>query len=159
MGLCMTLPSGPYRVIVQHQVKRGRPCYSLAVPTRRGYLLLVLLPFLAILVALHLGTARYSTEALGVQPANLAGASPVGLATPTASSSLGLLLAQVLTVLLATRACGLAVRPLGQPQVIGEMLAGILLGPSLLGLLAPATSAALFPAASLPALRARSCGG
>jgi Kef-type K+ transport system membrane component KefB len=66
------------------------------------------------------------------------------------------LLAQVLTVLLATRACGLAVRPLGQPQVIGEMLAGILLGPSLLGLVAPAASAALFPAASLPALGALS---
>ena len=66
------------------------------------------------------------------------------------------MLAQVLTVLLATRACGLAVRPLGQPQVIGEMLAGILLGPSLLGLLAPAASAALFPASSLPALGALS---
>jgi len=131
-------------------------CYSLAVPTRRGYLLLVLLPLLAILVALHLGTARHPQAASGIPPADLAAVPPAGLATPTASSSLGLLLAQVLTVLLATRACGLAVRPLGQPQVIGEMLAGILLGPSLLGLLAPAASAALFPASSLPALGALS---
>jgi Kef-type K+ transport system membrane component KefB len=118
------------------------------MPARRGYLLLVALPFLAILVALHLGTTRHPTGASSVPPA--------GLAAPPASSPLGLLLAQVLTVLLATRACGLAVRPLGQPQVVGEMLAGILLGPSLLGLLAPAASAALFPASSLPALSALS---
>src|SRR5437899_10499053 len=36
-----------------------------------------------------------------------------------------------------------------QPRVVGEMAAGLLLGPSLLGLLAPGTSASLFPAASL----------
>ena len=126
------------------------------MPIRRGYLLLVALPFLAILVALHLGTARHPAAASGTAPADLAATPSAGLATPEASSSLGLLLAQLLTVLLATRACGLAVRPLGQPQVIGEMLAGILLGPSLLGLLAPATSAALFPAASLPVLGALS---
>lgn len=36
-------------------------------------------------------------------------------------------------------------RFLGQPQVMGEMVAGVLLGPSLLGLLAPGVQAALFP--------------
>ncbi len=75
---------------------------------------------------------------------------------PPDSFSLGLLLAQLLAVLLATRACGLGVRPLGQPQVVGEMAAGILLGPSLFGLVAPAASAALFPPASLPVLSALS---
>jgi len=63
---------------------------------------------------------------------------------------------QVLTILLATRACGLAVRRLGQPHVVGEMLAGILLGPSLLGLLAPGASSALFPPSSLEVLSALS---
>src|SRR5208283_3016604 len=43
-----------------------------------------------------------------------------------------------------------------QPQVIGEMVAGILLGPSLLGWAAPALSKALFPAASLGYLNALS---
>ncbi|WP_374472212.1 cation:proton antiporter [Phenylobacterium sp.] len=37
-------------------------------------------------------------------------------------------------------------RFLGQPQVVGEMIAGVLLGPSLLGLLFPQAQATLFPA-------------
>ena len=69
---------------------------------------------------------------------------------------IGLVLLQLLVVLVATRACGLAVRPLGQPHVVGEMLAGILLGPSFLGLLAPTLAADLFPASSLGILSALS---
>jgi Kef-type K+ transport system membrane component KefB len=126
------------------------------MPTRRGYLLLVVLPFLALLVALHLGAARHPAPSSSSPLAAPAASAHAGLATPTASSSVGLLLAQVLAVLLATRACGLALRPLGQPHVVGEMLAGILLGPSLLGLLAPAASAVLFPPSSLPVLSALS---
>ena len=37
-------------------------------------------------------------------------------------------------------------RFLGQPQVVGEMIAGVVLGPSLLGWIAPGIEAALFPA-------------
>jgi Kef-type K+ transport system membrane component KefB len=66
------------------------------------------------------------------------------------------LLLQLLVIFLVTRACGLLVRRVGQPQVIGEMLAGLLLGPSLFGLLAPAAAAALFPAESLGVLSALS---
>ena len=52
-----------------------------------------------------------------------------------------------LTVILAVcRAVGLAVRRLGQPQVVGEMIAGVCLGPSLFGVLAPELQAWLFPA-------------
>jgi len=39
----------------------------------------------------------------------------------------------------------LAKRFLGQPQVVGEMIAGVLLGPSLFGLITPDLQAALFP--------------
>jgi len=39
-------------------------------------------------------------------------------------------------------------RYLGQPQVMGEMVAGVILGPSLLGLFAPGLQAAIFPAES-----------
>src|SRR5258706_15076332 len=60
-----------------------------------------------------------------------------------------ILLAQIAVILLASRSVGLLFRKFGQPTVMGEMVAGILLGPSLLGWVAPGVSAALFPAASL----------
>ena len=47
---------------------------------------------------------------------------------------------------------GLVFRRLGQTAVIGEMFAGILLGPSLLGQLFPSIESRLFPQASLPPL-------
>lgn len=115
------------------------------------YLLLVVVPGLAILLVLHLGAGPTPTAPRTTPPP---AAAPEG-ATP----QLELLLAQLLVVLVATRACGLAVRPLGQPHVVGEMLAGILLGPSLLGLFAPGLSAALFPASSLHVLGSLSRGG
>jgi Kef-type K+ transport system membrane component KefB len=59
------------------------------------------------------------------------------------------LILQVAVILLVARLVGWVFRRVGQPQVVGEMAAGILLGPSLLGWLAPAASAALFPPESL----------
>ncbi|MFG2924318.1 cation:proton antiporter [Streptomyces sp. NPDC048305] len=53
-------------------------------------------------------------------------------------------------VVLACQAGGRAVRLLGQPPVIGEILAGILLGPSLLGWLAPTVQHHLLPPSVLP---------
>ena len=58
-------------------------------------------------------------------------------------------LLQVAVILVACRIVGGLIGRLGQPKVIGEMIAGILLGPSLLGLLAPSISATVFPPASL----------
>lgn len=63
--------------------------------------------------------------------------------------NLGLLLVQIAVVVIAARVVGWLFRRVGQPQVMGEMVAGILLGPSLLGAAAPALSAQLFPPASL----------
>ncbi len=68
------------------------------------------------------------------------------------ASPLSSLLLQILVILVAARLCGLVVRHLGQPQVMGEILAGIFLGPSLLGVVAPAAHAFLFPAASVQRL-------
>lgn len=50
------------------------------------------------------------------------------------------------TLLLSARMLGEAARTCGLPSVIGEILAGILLGPTVLGHLAPDLNAALFPA-------------
>ncbi|MFD1949950.1 cation:proton antiporter [Sphingomonas arantia] len=56
---------------------------------------------------------------------------------------------QLAVILVACRVVGwLGQRLLGQPQVVGEMIAGVVLGPSLLGLLAPDVQAAIFPAAT-----------
>ena len=59
---------------------------------------------------------------------------------------------QMACILLACRVVGWMARRVGQPQVVGEMIAGVVLGPSLLGLLAPSVQAALFPAESLGVL-------
>lgn len=62
---------------------------------------------------------------------------------------LAILLAQIVTIILVARLFGWFFRKIGQPSVIGEMIAGIVLGPSLVGMYFPEFSAALFPAASL----------
>ena len=60
---------------------------------------------------------------------------------------------QMFVILAACRLCGWAVRRfLHQPQVIGEMIAGVVLGPSLLGGLAPEAQHFLFPPESKPLL-------
>src|SRR3954468_15050821 len=62
---------------------------------------------------------------------------------------------QMTVILAASRACGWVVgRCFRQPQVIGEMIAGVLLGPSLLGLFAPELQQFLFPPESKPLLAA-----
>ena len=66
------------------------------------------------------------------------------------------LVLQIAVILVAARIVGFLFQKINQPQVMGEMVAGILLGPSLLGWLAPGISAALFPPASLGYLNALS---
>jgi Kef-type K+ transport system membrane component KefB len=62
-------------------------------------------------------------------------------------------LLQMFVILATCRLAGWLVRRfLGQPQVIGEMIAGVVLGPSLFGALAPEAQHFLFPADSRPVL-------
>ena len=62
---------------------------------------------------------------------------------------LAILLAQIITIIFVARFFGWVFRKIGQPSVIGEIIAGIALGPSLLGLYFPEFSSALFPIQSL----------
>lgn len=62
------------------------------------------------------------------------------------------LLAQIAVILSLARLCGALMTRLGQPAVIGEILAGIVLGPTVLGWIAPGTMEALFPEALRPPL-------
>lgn len=52
---------------------------------------------------------------------------------------------QIAVILAACRLVGVVARKLGQPQVVAEMIAGVCLGPSLFGLLAPEWQKFLFP--------------
>ena len=62
---------------------------------------------------------------------------------------LAILLAQIITIILVARFFGWLFRKIGQPSVIGEMIAGIVLGPSLVGMYFPEYSSILFPKESL----------
>lgn len=66
------------------------------------------------------------------------------------------LVLEITVVLAACRVVGSVFLKMHQPRVVGEMFAGIMLGPSLLGWIAPHFSAALFPSSSLGYLNALS---
>ena len=64
-------------------------------------------------------------------------------------SSIGILLLQIIVILMTCRLFGWLFAKMQQPTVIGEIVAGIVLGPSVLGHLLPSVSAFLFPFDSL----------
>ncbi len=66
---------------------------------------------------------------------------------------LAVLLAQIVMIILVARLFGWIFKKIGQPSVIGEIIAGIALGPSLLGLYFPNFFHALFPPSSLDNLQ------
>jgi Kef-type K+ transport system membrane component KefB len=63
-----------------------------------------------------------------------------------------LVLIQILIVIGLSRLVGAGFRRIKQPLVIGEIVAGIMLGPSLFGLIAPSAAAAFFPPETIPFL-------
>lgn len=66
---------------------------------------------------------------------------------------LAILLMQIILILMTARLFGWLARLIGQPAVVGEIVAGICLGPSLLGMLWPSGSAFMFPVESLKSLQ------
>lgn len=106
------------------------------------YLGALLLSVLAIVALLALGR-------------HLHGGTAISALSPTAAAAhpLALMLLQITVVLIAARLTGRLFQHCGQPAVIGEIAAGLLLGPSALGLAWPELTAALFPVASLPPLQ------
>lgn len=66
---------------------------------------------------------------------------------------LSILLLQVIVILIVARLISSLFLKVGQPVVIGEMIAGIILGPSLLGMLFPEALLFLFPPSSMGTLR------
>lgn len=70
-----------------------------------------------------------------------------------------LLIFQMSVVLLVSMATGRVARMLGQARVIGEIFGGIVIGPSILGRIAPHLFSRLFPATSFSALESLSTVG
>jgi Kef-type K+ transport system membrane component KefB len=66
---------------------------------------------------------------------------------------LAILLLQIITIIITARTFGFLFNKIGQPTVIGEVVAGIFLGPSIMGMWFPEYTAFLFPKASLPNLQ------
>ena len=73
-------------------------------------------------------------------------------AAPAGADALLHVLLALIVVIVAARLCGELCKRIGQPPVIGEVIAGILLGPSLLGRIAPAAMAFLLPPSVAPFL-------
>jgi Kef-type K+ transport system membrane component KefB len=84
-----------------------------------------------------------ATTTPGTGPEKIVGASRSPLAT---------LLLQIIVIIVAARLFGAVFRRIGQPPVMGEMIAGIALGPSVLGLIFPQAMGFLFPPSSMNTL-------
>jgi len=114
------------------------------------YAVAVLASALAIGVLAEWGQTLYPAAADGpLTPA----AAPAPVLAERLQPPLTLLLLQMVVIIVAARLLGRGFRRIGQPAVIGEIFAGILLGPSLLGLLWPQALGFLFPPAALAPLQ------
>jgi Kef-type K+ transport system membrane component KefB/nucleotide-binding universal stress UspA family protein len=106
---------------------------------------LVFLGFVIIQLVLHAGHGLHAPKPVGVAAAKKAsGAS-------TEDIVWRLLLAATVVIVVA-RLVGAAFQRIHQPQVVGEIVAGILLGPSVFGHVAPGLSHQVFSPAMLPFL-------
>jgi Kef-type K+ transport system membrane component KefB len=132
--------------------------------TATFYTLLVVVPIALILGILRIGAGLEKAPAAG--PAG-AVTSPIatgagetslpgrvlGNLAENVSSPLARLVLQILVIVIAARLLGWLFGRLGQPAVMGEIVAGVLLGPSLFGAVAPGAFAVLFDPGSLGSLK------
>ncbi|MBN1791619.1 MAG: cation:proton antiporter [Bacteroidales bacterium] len=65
----------------------------------------------------------------------------------------GIFILQLIIIMITARIVGFLFQMIGQPMVIGEIVAGLILGPSVLGAVAPQVSVFLFPEQSIDILR------
>jgi Kef-type K+ transport system membrane component KefB len=110
--------------------------------------LIIIIPLLAGIIALlYLGNGSHivvQSEAARNNPFSLMAMLQGAFHNPIAT-----VLLQLIVILFAAKGTGWLFTKIGQQAVMGEIVAGILLGPSLLGLIAPDVSHALFPKESL----------
>jgi Kef-type K+ transport system membrane component KefB len=133
---------------------------TLSGPTKYIYYLALLAIFgVGIWLILTVGSRMNSTGAISTRPVAVTEAARPPAKPPTSSpwqfadrSPVSILLLQIIVIIVTARLFGSIFRGLGQPPVMGEMVAGIALGPSVLGLVSPQTTAFLFPSSSMTTL-------
>lgn len=119
------------------------------------YASVVIVSILVVVGLIQVGATKLPSKAWVdvASPQAASVTSPLGQMAGNAGSPLPRLLLQLIVIVLAARMLGALAARVKQPPVIGEIAAGVLLGPSLLGWVAPGASAFLFPAPSLPTLQ------
>jgi Kef-type K+ transport system membrane component KefB len=113
----------------------------------RGIVTAVALTAAAALLLAAAFAARWLTPAQAVAHAGAA-----AKLAPSPVQLLWRLFFAVAVIAVLARICGVLAGRLGQPPVLGEIVAGLILGPTVLGTLAPGVIHALLPAAVLPNL-------
>src|SRR4051812_1379482 len=81
----------------------------------------------------------------GIGAVLMLGFAAPALAAEAGHASEAVFLVEIVLLLVAGRLLGEVMQRIGQPAVMGQLLAGVLLGPSVLGALAPGVQHALFP--------------
>ena len=113
----------------------------------------LLLGAFACVVLLWIGEKSHAPVALNPADIQPADESPVSFFNGFLSSSLAVLTLQIALAILLARGVGYVIGKLGQPAMVGEILAGILLGPSFLGTFFPEIFSGIFPPGSVDNLQ------
>ncbi|MDQ1397527.1 MAG: hypothetical protein QOG64_2786, partial [Acidimicrobiaceae bacterium] len=112
------------------------------------YAVVAVVAVVALLVVINIGGSLHAPRA---------GKSEVATgAAGSAEKVIWRLLLASVVILVVARAVGGLFQRINQPQVVGEIVAGILLGPSVLGAIWPGATSYLFPTSVLPFIDALS---
>jgi len=127
-----------------------------------SYLALLAIFIVGIWVILSIGsklqppqTVTSDTNGTTASQASAASKAPSPASKPSSAddrSALSVFLLQLIVIIVVARLFAAIFRRIGQPPVMGEMVAGIALGPSLLGWMAPQLEVFLFPITSMTTL-------
>jgi len=140
------------------------------------YLIMLVIFGLGVYLVINSGQHLENHSWKHITNSSEASTQPLGIVLPTAGTDsilevplknlmgnfthpLSIALLQIIIIIFLSRVFSYLMRLVGQPAVIGEILAGIFLGPSLLGAVFPGVWSAVFPLASLPNLHAMSTIG
>jgi Kef-type K+ transport system membrane component KefB len=102
----------------------------------------------------HLSGSVGSESITATRPATAEEAAAKPTKKRSSEETFGRLMLAIAAVLIAARICGETLARLAQPRVMGEVIGGILLGPTLLGAIWPEAQGYLFPVDIVPLLSA-----